>query len=145
MLDTKQIGNLTELQCITRLYELGYPISIPFGDSEKYDLILDVNNNLYRVQVKHGTMEFNENGEPDVLIIKTRWQSGYTKTSSYKNHKYTKFDCDFIGTFYDGKVYLIPIEECSLEKRLRFSLPKVKQPTINYAKDYVDEEVLSKL
>ena len=23
-MDTKQIGNLTELQCITRFYELGY-------------------------------------------------------------------------------------------------------------------------
>ena len=44
----KQIGNLTELQCITRLYELGCSISIPYGDSEKYDFILDVNGNLYK-------------------------------------------------------------------------------------------------
>ena len=34
--NTKQVGNLTELQCATKLYELGCRISIPFGNSEKY-------------------------------------------------------------------------------------------------------------
>ena len=40
-MSTKYLGNLTELQCITRFYELGYPVSIPYGDSEKYDMIVD--------------------------------------------------------------------------------------------------------
>ena len=30
ILDTKQKGNLTELQCITACYELGYNVSIPY-------------------------------------------------------------------------------------------------------------------
>lgn len=30
-MNTKQIGNLTELQCVTRLYELGCKISISYG------------------------------------------------------------------------------------------------------------------
>ena len=47
-MDTKQIGNLTELQCITRFYELGYTVSVPYGDSEKYDFILDINGNILR-------------------------------------------------------------------------------------------------
>lgn len=29
MLETKQKGNLTELQCIAAFYELGYSVSIP--------------------------------------------------------------------------------------------------------------------
>ena len=43
-MNTKYLGNLTELQCITRFYELGYPVSIPYGDSEKYDMIIDIAN-----------------------------------------------------------------------------------------------------
>ena len=58
---TKDLGNLTELQCITRFYELGYPISIPYGDSEKYDMILDVNGTLYRLQCKHAKPHFDKN------------------------------------------------------------------------------------
>ena len=50
-MDSKQIGNLTELQCITRFYELGYSVSVPYGDSEKYDFIVDINNNYRNMSV----------------------------------------------------------------------------------------------
>ena len=53
MRNTKEIGNLTELQCITALYELGCDVAIPFGNSQKYDLIMDYKGKLYKVQVKH--------------------------------------------------------------------------------------------
>ena len=33
MRNSKEIGNLTELQCITGLYELNCDVSIPFGNS----------------------------------------------------------------------------------------------------------------
>ena len=41
--NTKHLGSLTELQCITYLFGLGYDISIPYGDNSSYDFILDVN------------------------------------------------------------------------------------------------------
>ena len=51
MENTKKLGNLTELQCMTYLYGLGYSISIPFGNADIYDLILDVDNKLYTLQI----------------------------------------------------------------------------------------------
>ena len=33
IMNSKEIGNLTELQCITALYALGCDVSIPFGNS----------------------------------------------------------------------------------------------------------------
>lgn len=140
MKNSKEIGNLTELQCITRLYELGCDISIPFGNSQKYDLIMDYKDVLYKVQVKH-----SKDHEGTHFSFKTRWQGhnskGYTQTS------YTKKDIDFFATYYEGKVYLIPIEECSgAEKTLRLIPPKNGQiKGINFAKDYLAEEVLSNL
>jgi hypothetical protein len=109
MVDTKYIGNLTELQCITRFYELGYPISIPYGDSEKYDFIIDVNGRLYKLQCKHANPKYNENDEVETLSIQTRWQTGYTKSKPSKNHKYSKEDIDYFVTHYNGKNYLIPV------------------------------------
>ena len=45
MLNKKQIGNLTELKCISAFYELGYSISIPYGENNRYDFIADIGGN----------------------------------------------------------------------------------------------------
>lgn len=143
---TKNIGNLTELQCITRLYELGCPVSIPYGDSEKYDFIIDVKGKLYRLQCKHANPHMNENGEVEKIDIKTVWMSGYTKNKPSTRHKYSKEDCDYFVTFFNGKTYLIPVDECSTEKTLRLLPPKNNQKIgISFLKDYEDEEVLKSL
>lgn len=142
-ISTKYLGNLTELQCITRFYELGYPVSIPYGDSEKYDMIIDINGQLYRLQCKHANPHLNEENIVDYLTIRTTWQSGYTKGSSFKRNKYSKEDCDYFVTHYEGKNYLIPVEQCSNEKTLRILAPKNGQiKGITFLKDCVDEEVL---
>ena len=146
-MDNKHLGNLTELQCITRFYELGYSISIPYGDSEKYDMILDYNGTLYKLQCKHSKIFYIDDTETEVshLKMKTCWQSGYTKNSSYKNNRYSKEEIDFFVTHYQGKNYLIPVDECSTEKTLRILPPKNNCPSCSYLRDYLDEEVLSKL
>ena len=142
--DTKQIGNITELQCITRLYELGYSVSIPYGDSNKYDLILDCHGVLLKLQCKHAIEDYNENNEIIAIRLKTRWQSGYTKNSQYHSNKYTKEDIDYFITFYNNKCYLIPVEECSTEKKLWIK-PSKKMNTMSFLEEYIDEEVLNKI
>lgn len=143
---TKEIGNLTELQCITRLYELGCAVSIPYGDSEKYDFIIDYNNKLYRLQCKHASPHLNNDNVVESISIRTCWSSGYTRNKSATRNKYSKEDCDYFVTFYNGKTYLIPVEECSFEKTLRILPPKNGQKKgINFLENFVDEEVLKSL
>lgn len=137
----KHIGNLTELQCITRFYELGYSVSIPYGDSEKYDMILDYHGKLLRLQCKHAIEDRDENGEIVAIRLKTRWQSGYTKNTQYKSNKYTKEEIDYFVTYYNFKNYLIPVEECSTEKKLWIN-PKRIIKTVSLLKDYEDTEIL---
>ena len=143
-MNTKQLGNLTELQCITYLYGLGCAISIPFGNSDKYDLIMDVNGKLYKVQCKHSAEYCDNSGNVEYIKIHTHWKSHNSQGSSKK--KYTTDDTDFFATFYQGNCYLIPTSECSFEKRLRLKLPKNGQAIgINYLSDYLAEEVIAKL
>ena len=101
-MNSKEIGNLTELQCMTGLYEIGCNISIPYGNSQKYDLIVDYNNKLYKVQIKHAN---NHNDE--YLTFKTNWQGHNMK--GYIAVPYTDSDIDFFATWYKGETYLIPI------------------------------------
>jgi hypothetical protein len=49
MLDCNYQGNLTELLCLASFTELGYQVSIPYGDHARYDFIVDINNHLYRI------------------------------------------------------------------------------------------------
>lgn len=144
-MDNKQLGNFTELQCITRFYELGYSISIPYGDSEKYDMVLDCNGSLYKLQCKHAKPHY-ENEILTHIKIKTSWQTGYTKNQQFQTHKYSKEQIDFFVTHFEGKNYLVPVEECSTEKTLRILPPKNGQiKGVSFLENYVDEEVLKRL
>lgn len=142
IVNTKQIGNLTELQCITRFYELGYSVSVPYGDSEKYDFILDVDGNLYKIQCKHATIYKNQNGIIEYISIDTTWQSGYTRGTNFQYHKYNKEEIDYFVTYYEGKNYLVPVEECGTQKILRILPPKNNQiKGVNFLIDYTDEKI----
>ena len=145
-MENKYLGNLTELQCVTRFYELGYSVSIPYGDSEKYDIILDCNNKLYKLQCKHAKEFYNDNGQLSYLKLKTSWQSGYTKKSQYHTNKYNENDIDIFVTYFRGINYLIPVNECSTKKVLRVIPPENGQTKgVSFLKDYKDVEVLKKL
>ena len=106
---------------------------------------MDYKGKLYKVQVKHAQDQFSDSGELTHFTFKTRWQghnaNGYTQTS------YTKDDIDFFATYHKGKIYLIPVEECSgATKTIRYVPPKSGQRKgINFAQDYLAEEVLKKL
>ena len=145
MIETKKKGNLTELECITELTRLGYLVSIPFGEDSRYDCIVDINNKLYRIQCKTGSEQYDENNVVIGIHFKTCRQSGNCAKISTRT-KYTKEEIDFFATSYQGKCYLVPVEECSVEKLLRIVPPKNGQKKgVSFLKDYEASEVRSKL
>ena len=141
---SKDIGNLTELQCITNLYALGCGVSIPFGDNQKYDLIIDYKNKLYKIQVKHARDVIFDNKIVG-FSINTRWQGHNSK--GYIMHSYLKEDIDFFATYHKNNLFLIPIEECtSGGKVIRYNIPKNNQLLkINFAPNYLAKAVLERL
>jgi hypothetical protein len=54
MAPLKMKGDLAELKVAADLLERGYKIAIPYGEDWDFDLILERNDALERVQVKHG-------------------------------------------------------------------------------------------
>lgn len=140
MVNVKAIGAQTELQCITYLHGLGYDISIPWGDNARYDFVLDVNHNLYKIQCK--TSSLKEEG-----VYKFQTSSSRANTKGMTRISYEKEDVDYFCTFIDGKCYLIPFDEtASREKVLRFVPPKNNQVKgITFAQEYLAENQLAKL
>lgn len=142
-LETKQKGNLTELQCIAACYALGYSVSIPYGENSRYDFILDVSGKLLKVQVKTSRQKKTIKNPSDAICFACR--STNTNASGNTYHRYTKDQIDYFATYWNGNCYLIPVEECSVEKTLWFNPPANNQKTlISMADDYLLDKILTK-
>ena len=103
----KAQGDYGEAKFLTRIIGLGYNASIPFGDREKYDLIVDVGGNLNRVQVK----TVNDYDKSD---LKNRNLSRYkVRCRDSRDKQYTPDDCDMIACLIipEGIWYIIPMAE----------------------------------
>ena len=68
------------MECMLSFMQLGYEISIPFGEDSRYDFIADINDKLYKIQCKTSSEIVEEN---TVLAIKfkTVRQSGSKATN----------------------------------------------------------------
>lgn len=131
-------GSLTELQCIASFVELGYEVSVPFGNHAKYDFIADINGNLIKVQVK--TAKVNE----DFLVFECR--NFIPKKNHNVRNLYNKIDVDYFSTFANNKCYLVPIEECSARKKIYFNGELCKKNgNLNFEKRYELKEVIKSL
>jgi hypothetical protein len=51
-LSSKQRGELAEMMFMVKAAQKGFATAKPYGDSRRYDFIVDVGNRLWRVQVK---------------------------------------------------------------------------------------------
>lgn len=144
MNDTKRLGNLTELQCITAFVEKGYQVSIPFGEDSRYDFIADVEDRLLKIQCKSCHEVLDEEGDLVGIRFKCVRQTGNAATK-WARVKYQENEIDYFATFYNNNCYLVPLKECSNEKTLRIKPPKNNQKVgISFLKDYEMSEVLEK-
>lgn len=132
MINTNTLGKITEIEVMSYMIKKGYSVSVPFGDKDRYDQIWDINGKLFRIQVK--TCHLYPKNTGKAIEFKT------TGTSNGHVTSYSKNDIDYFATFWEGQVYVVPVEETSSTKILRFECT-VKQPNISWAKDYTVEKV----
>lgn len=124
---------------IIAFLEQRIPVSVPIGDKQRYDLVFDYNNHLYRLQIKTASMGRHEG------TFKFSCRSITCSSKGNQIHKYSKDEIDFFGTVWDNKCYLVPVEECSNSKVLRLIPPKNNQANYNKAEDYLLENQIKKL
>ena len=101
----KTIGNASLGTAIGYFANIGCTVSIPLNDTQDYDLLVDFDGNIKKVQVK-GT-SFKTNYGIYQVSLKS---SGGTKGKIYKTIKNTDIDLVFIATS-DGDMYLFPKQE----------------------------------
>lgn len=92
-------GQIIEAKFQYEALKKGFIVSKPFGDSSKYDFIIDMNNKLHKIQIKS-------------TANKAKNRTTYWISSSSYNHKlYDKTMIDFIIGYIipTNDWYIIPI------------------------------------
>jgi Holliday junction resolvase-like predicted endonuclease len=133
----KQKGDVAELKVACDLRDRGYRIAIPFGEESDYDLIIDRDGFVERVQVKYT--------ESDGVVIEVNCRSNSLTNGKVRSVKrYTAATIDWLAV-YDrttDRCYYIPASELG-EGRDRVSL-RLKPPRniqragIHFAEHYLD-------
>ena len=136
-MNSKYKGNITELQSMLAFMKLGYNVLTPYGDCERYDFVVDVNGKFIKVQSKTASTE------DDGASFHFSCRSCNRKDGKIVHYSYTKDEIDYFVTTFKDKTYLIPVEECGADKRLRILPAKNGQVRgVTWAKDYELEEVV---
>jgi PD-(D/E)XK endonuclease len=130
----KDVGDRSTLAVMLALREEGFAIAIPFGENVRYDLVIDDDTRLARVQCKTGRLQ---NG-----AIRFMTSSSYAHHKSPKErsrHYFGQIDCFGVYCPETRGVYLIPIEAVPTTARasLRVDVPRNGQrKRIRLASDY---------
>ena len=103
----KRSGEIAEAAFLAKAASLGFGVAKPWGDSERYDFILDSGHRYWRVQIK-STERFAE----------SRYR---VKTSGWKA-TYTCDEIDFIVVYLvpENLWYIVPIAAAASRKGLFF-------------------------
>lgn len=130
ILESFRKGDLTEAIVIAELKERNIPVANPFGDNERYDLLVEVpDGDIVRIQVKTGRYE---NG---VIAF-----DGWSQRSNTTGNRYVSYrgDVDYFVVYSDRfeSLYLVDADMVNSGLHLRVDEPALEQPSINWAHDF---------
>ena len=137
-MNSKDKGNITEAKALYEFIKRGIPVYRPFGDNTRCDMIIDVDNHLYRIQAKTSNVE--DHGS----IM------GYARSS--KNHTTNKRLDTYVGQVdyfvfcsqSRDKIALVPMSVIGEQQSisLRLDPPKNNQKNVHYFDDFSIDNVL---
>lgn len=101
---SKQRGELAELMFVVKATQLGFVTSKPYGDSQRYDFIVDSGTRLWRVQVKSASTIFHG------AYHANGWRHQYGRAIPY-----TAREIDLVVAYVmpENSWSIIPIQACA--------------------------------
>ncbi|MCU1304667.1 MAG: hypothetical protein JWQ87_4951 [Candidatus Sulfotelmatobacter sp.] len=89
--NSKHKGSIAEMQFMLDAARRGFGVAKPFGDNERYDVVLDATRRLWRVQVKASDARHHRG-----FAVRACWRT------TGKHMPYTKEQIDFLAVVIDG-------------------------------------------
>lgn len=127
-------GDATEAMVVAKLKARQIPVSIPFGDNQRYDAVIETPAaELLRVQIKTGRLQDG--------TIDFHGKSQHTNASGNTYQKYDG-DVDYFLVYTPTLDSLHAVGEHEFDSRiqLRVDEPKQADASINWADEYEFDE-----
>ena len=127
-------GNVAELAICTEAAKLGLSVLKPLTEHERYDLVLGMGRELFKVQCKWGSLHDG--------FIQVRLRSSYhSPTRGYVVATYASTEVDFVGVYCDElcRCYLLPASLFEARSMVHLRLDPTRnrqQASLNWAADY---------
>jgi hypothetical protein len=121
---SKEVGERAEAFIVAKLMECGYIVLIPFGNSQRYDLVIEDNDcHFWRIQCKSGRYRGGA-----IIFDTSLVMNEYRRNWERKSYR---GEVDFFAVYSKdfGKVYLVPIDEVGDNRRASL---RVDQPNRGY-------------
>ena len=129
-MDSHRKGDLIEAIVVAKLKHRNIPVSVPFGDNERYDLIIQSpEGELLRAQVKSGRFR------DGTVRFDGISQSTNTKGNTYRSYE-GEVDCFLVYSIEVDSLYFIRTGEFNTSMALRIEQPETNHPSINWADDF---------
>lgn len=135
----KAVGEVSESLVLARLIQLGYSVSLPFGNNQRYDFIVDDGESLRRVQVKTGRLQHGN------VVFPTRSTNGFTG----QQRGYLGQADDFVVYCPEtNEIYRVPVADCGDMRRCYLRVEE-RRPLlgrgvgVRWAHSYVFEQPVS--
>ncbi|TFH10170.1 MAG: hypothetical protein E4H14_03080 [Candidatus Thorarchaeota archaeon] len=122
MSKTNTQGKIAESKIVHEYVKRNVKVAIPYSLDVSYDLIIDINNQFKRVQVK--------SAESDDHLLRVKLQRTYklgNNKTVYRNYSKDDFDWLAVHDRRTDQCYLVPSEACHNKGKLNLRL----QPTRN--------------
>jgi hypothetical protein len=133
----KLIGDRSTAKVLARLVEVYGDVFLPFGENQRYDLIVDTGDNLLRVQCKTGRLH---NGAIRFPACSSTYHHPNAASKPFKSHHY-RGQADVFGVYCPetDEVYIVPVDEIGVRTgSLRVAAPLNSQRRlIRWADEYV--------
>ncbi|WVN41148.1 group I intron-associated PD-(D/E)XK endonuclease [beta proteobacterium MWH-UniP1] len=105
----KHVGEVTQAIILAELLKRGIAVSIPFGDNQRYDLIIELATGFQRVQCKTGRLK---KGAIEFAVASSRYHRGGRRVSYVNQIELFAVYCPA-----NGKCYLVPAASLALKNQ----------------------------
>ena len=125
------VGARTEATILAELVRRGYRVLLPFGQNQRYDLVLEIDGSFVRVQCKTGRLR---NGCIDFNARSVRVNSGRTVTRDYEK----QVELFMVHCPETHGIYAVPIDEATRSHCTLRIDPTVnsQDKRVRWARDY---------
>jgi hypothetical protein len=122
--NTKKQGDAGLGHAIAHFTQMGLTVAIPLTDSQDYDLIVEIDGCLKKVQVKTGTT-YSSNGKSPIIYASV---SGGNKSGNFKIKGISEQDWDLVYCWHivENKKYLIPKDKLSTNGQINLGIKYVE-------------------